>query len=121
MSPYLPAHRRLLALAATALAVTLPTSLLQTPAVAQPTLPTVMDLPDNWLPEGIAVVGHTAYLGSLADGDIYRMDLRTGDGVELTDESDNNPAVGLKARDGLLYIAGGATRTGPLVDPGPRG
>ena len=38
-----------------------------------------MALPDNWLPEGIATVGGTAYLGSRADGDILRLDLSTGE------------------------------------------
>ena len=38
-----------------------------------------IDLPNGFLPEGIATgSGHTAYLGSRADGDIYRLDLRTG-------------------------------------------
>ena len=37
-----------------------------------------IDLPNGFRPEGIATgPRHTAYLGSLADGDIYALDLRT--------------------------------------------
>lgn len=74
-----------------------------------------MPLPDNWLPEGIAIVGHTAYLGSRADGDIYRLDLRTGEGAEF-DKPSGTPAVGVKARDGMLWVAGGGSGTGRVVD-----
>lgn len=74
-----------------------------------------MPLPDNWLPEGIATVGATAYLGSRADGDIYRLDLRTGAG-EVISQGPGTPAVGVKARDGLLWVAGGGSGTGRVVD-----
>jgi sugar lactone lactonase YvrE len=111
-------RRRLLGFAATALAVTLPTALLAPPpAVAQHTLPTVMALPDNWLPEGIATVGSTAYLGSRADGDILRLDLRTGEyDVFSQGFGPGNPAVGIEAAHGTLLVAGGPTGSGRLVD-----
>jgi len=69
----------------------------------------------GWLPEGIATVGHTAYLGSRADGDLLRLDLRTGE-YEVFSQGPGTPAVGLKARDGLLYVAGGGSGTGRVVD-----
>jgi sugar lactone lactonase YvrE len=74
-----------------------------------------MPLPDNWLPEGIATVGSTAYLGSRADGDILRLDLRTGV-YEVFSQGPGTPAVGVKARDGLLWVAGGNSGTGRVVD-----
>jgi sugar lactone lactonase YvrE len=90
------------------------------PSVAQPDLPTVLPLPDNWLPEGIATVGSTAYLGSRADGDIYRLDLRTGEG-EVVSQGPGTPSVGVKARDGLLWVAGGNSGSGRVVDLGTGG
>jgi sugar lactone lactonase YvrE len=109
--------RRLLATAAAGLlAAALPAGLLAPGAVAaNEALPTLMPLPDNWLPEGIATVGSTVYLGSRADGDVLRLDLRTGD-FEVFSQGPGTPAVGLKARDGLLYVAGGNSGTGRVVD-----
>ena len=75
----LPPRLRLLITAAVALAVVLPAGLVAPGTRPRPDRPTVMALPDNWLPEGIATVGSTAYLGSRADGDILRLDLRTGE------------------------------------------
>ena len=51
------------------------------PAEAQPrhTFPDRIELPDNFLPEGITIgKAPVAYLGSRADGDIIAADLRTG-------------------------------------------
>ncbi|NUR72458.1 MAG: superoxide dismutase [Hamadaea sp.] len=44
------------------------------------TLPEVIDLPDGWNPEGIAVSGTNFYVGSIATGSIYRGSLLTGRG-----------------------------------------
>ena len=77
---------------------------------------TVFPLPDNFRPEGIATIGSTAYVGSLADGDIYGIDLRTGEG-SVVSEGPGTPSVGLHAHDGLLWVAGGPTGTGRVVDP----
>jgi sugar lactone lactonase YvrE len=79
--------------------------------------PTVLPLPDNFRPEGIATIGSTAYVGSLVDGDIYGLDLRTGEG-SVVSEGPGTPSVGLHAHDGLLWVAGGPTGTGRVVDPG---
>ncbi|USQ88195.1 superoxide dismutase [Streptomyces phaeoluteigriseus] len=91
---------------------------------ATPTWPTVFPLPDGWLPEGIAIGGKPyAYLGSRANGGIYRTDLRTGEGTVLHAGGTGQIAVGLKLdHDGLLYVAGSTgvarvidSRTGELL------
>jgi hypothetical protein len=70
--------------------------------------PTIVPLPVDFRPEGIAVAGHTFYAGSLADGDIYRGDLRTAQGDVFIDVT-GRMALGLKVdrRHGLLFVAGG--------------
>ena len=89
------------------------------PAVDEKPFPSRIDLPDGFQPEGIAVgPGATAWLGSLADGDIYRVSLRTGEGA-VAFEGPGTPAVGLKRdRSGRLYIAGGASGTARVLDTG---
>lgn len=80
--------------------------------------PTVIQLPDNWLPEGIAIGGRpVAYFGSRADGSIYRVDLVTGEGAPLPTPGPGTPAVGLKIdnRD-RLFVAGGIAGNGRVVD-----
>ena len=86
------------------------------PSFGRPDLPTVLPLPDGFRPEGIATIGNRAYVGSLADGDIYRLDLRTGVGGVVR-EGPGTPSVGVHAHDGLLWVAGGPTGTGRVVDP----
>ena len=50
-------------------------------ASASSEFPDVIALPDGFAPEGIAVGrGSSFYVGSLADGSVYRGDLRTGEG-----------------------------------------
>ncbi len=73
-------------MSALALAATLTATLVGTApgvAVAKPDnpFPTVMSLPDGWQPEGITIgSGKRAWLGSRADGSIYELDLKTGEG-----------------------------------------
>jgi sugar lactone lactonase YvrE len=85
--------------------------------------PTEFSLPDGWRPEGIAISGTTAYLGSLADGSIYAADLRTGNGKVFI-KGPGTQAVGMKVDDRhRLWVAGGGggdarvydTRTGALL------
>jgi hypothetical protein len=67
-------------------------------------------LADGWQPEGIAVGrGLTAYVGSLADGGIARVDLRTGERDDDFVTSATGPAVGLEYEPGAdrLWVAGG--------------
>lgn len=86
------------------------------PAPAEP-LPDRIELPDGFLPEGIAIgPGPTAWFGSRADGDIYEVDLVTGEG-EVIAEGPGTPSIGLKSdRSGRLYVAGGPSGTGRVVD-----
>ncbi|WP_030040775.1 SMP-30/gluconolactonase/LRE family protein, partial [Streptomyces resistomycificus] len=88
------------------------------------TWPTRFPLPDGWLPEGIAIGSRPyAYLGSRANGGIYRTDLRTGEGRILFAGGTGLISVGLKIdHDGLLYVAGNTgvarvhdSRTGELL------
>jgi sugar lactone lactonase YvrE len=86
-------------------------------AAAAPAFPTTIDLPDGFQPEGIAIgPGPVAFFGSLADGDIYRADLRTGRGHVIS-EGPGTPSVGMKTdARGRLYVAGGAAGNARVVD-----
>ena len=79
--------------------------------------PTEIPLPTGFQPEGIDIgPGHVAYLGSLADGSLFRADLRTGEG-EVFSEPTGAPSVGLEIDDrGRLFIAGGPSGTARVVD-----
>ncbi|MEU4288092.1 superoxide dismutase [Kribbella sp. NPDC026596] len=78
--------------------------------------PARIELPNGFQPEGIAIRGSTAYFGSLVDGDIYAASLRTGRGKVIS-QGPGTPSVGLKADNrGRLWIAGGPTGTGRVVD-----
>lgn len=77
----------------------------------------VIALPDGFRPEGITIDRcGTAYVGSLADGDVYVFDVRTGEEI-TTLEGPGTPSVGLKIdnRD-RLFIAGGPTGEARVVD-----
>jgi hypothetical protein len=81
--------------------------------------PDSVPLPDDFAPEGIAVgVGSTFYVGSLVDGDIYRGNLRTGDGSGFVDAPAGRAAAGLKVDEAhhLLFVAGGPTGHGYVYD-----
>ncbi|MFC4856533.1 SMP-30/gluconolactonase/LRE family protein [Actinophytocola glycyrrhizae] len=86
-------------------------------AAASPVFPTTIDLPDGFRPEGIAIgPGPVAYFGSLADGSIYRADLRTGRG-RVVSEGPGTPSVGLKTDGrGRLYVAGGVAGNARVID-----
>ena len=79
--------------------------------------PDRIELPDGFQPEGIAIGrGPVAWLGSLVDGDIYRVDLRTGAG-QVVSEGPGTPSVGLKSdRHGRLFVAGGPAGDARVVD-----
>jgi hypothetical protein len=82
--------------------------LLAAPALAVPR-PASIPLPVDFQPEGIAIgEGNTFYVGSLIDGDIYRGDLRSGEG-EVFIDVEGRVSVGMRvqeARDWLV-VAGG--------------
>jgi sugar lactone lactonase YvrE len=86
-------------------------------AAASPAFPTTIDLPNGFQPEGIAIgPGPVAYFGSLADGRIYRADLRSGRGRVIS-EGPGTPSVGLKTDEkGRLYVAGGAAGNARVID-----
>ena len=106
--------------------------------------PEVIALPDGFQPEGIAIAedrhgwghgghggwsrgghggghdhGHDAdqaFLGSRADGDIWTVDLSTGEG-HLVAEGPGTPSLGMKVdRQGRLFVAGGTGGDGRVVD-----
>ncbi len=70
-----------------------------------------LDLPDGWRPEGITTDRKHLYVGSLADGAIWRADPRTGRGEVLSPGVTGRVAVGVDHDDrrDLLWVAGGAT------------
>lgn len=69
-------------------------------------LPTVIHLPNGFRPEGITIGGGPyAYLGSIADGSVYRADLRTGQGRTIA-AGPGTAAAGLKLDGrGRLFVA----------------
>jgi sugar lactone lactonase YvrE len=84
--------------------------LLAGPAAASG-FPESIPLPTGYRPEGVDTRGNTAYAGSLADGDVVTVDLRSGEVAPLVD---NDPtagrvSVGLTVHRGLVIVAGGAT------------
>lgn len=86
-------------------------------ASATSLFPTTIALPNGFQPEGIAIgPGPVAYLGSLADGSIYRADLVTGRG-RIISQGPGTPSVGMKTdARGRLFVAGGAAGNARVVD-----
>jgi sugar lactone lactonase YvrE len=89
---------------------------------AEPELQELIQLPDDFAPEGIAITGTTFYVGSLAPpnvGQILRGDLRTGEYSQLV-AATGTPALGLKhdPRSNLLFVAGGGSGRGAVYDAG---
>ncbi|QXE33529.1 superoxide dismutase [Streptomyces sp. GMY02] len=80
--------------------------------------PAEFPLPDGFLPEGITIDARPyAYMGSRANGAVYRTDLRTGEGGFIHQGTTGTVAIGLKLdHDGLLYIAGGGGGSARVVD-----
>lgn len=105
--------RRLVVAGVVGLALVVPTAGL---ADARPKSPReTIALPNGFQPEGIAIGRKpVAYLGSLANGDIYAANLKTGRG-QVISKGPGTPSVGLKYRKGLLYVAGGPSGTARVV------
>ncbi|MFD9942750.1 SMP-30/gluconolactonase/LRE family protein [Nonomuraea sp. NPDC059023] len=80
-------------------------------------LPESIPLPNGFRPEGIAIgSGPLAYFGSLANGSIYRADLRTGRGAIIS-EGPGTPSVGMKIDGrGRLFVAGGTAGDARVID-----
>ena len=90
------------------------------PAAAGATaFPDRIPLPDGFFPEGIAIGGQTAYVGSLIDGAIVSQDLRTGETTTFAPSPDDGRgtaiAVGMDVRNGRLWVAGGGAAVAPTV------
>jgi hypothetical protein len=84
--------------------------LLAGPAAASG-FPESIPLPTGYQPEGVDTRGKTAYAGSLADGDVVTVDLRSGEVDRLVDNdlAAGRVAVGLTVERGLVIVAGGPT------------
>src|SRR5262245_20993570 len=119
--------RRLRSTMALVVAVAAATAILvAVPAAAAPTssttakldlFPTEFALPTGFLPEGIAInLLPFAFFGSRADGDIYRVNLITGDGSVFS-QGPGTPSVGLKLDlRARLFVAGGSGGNGRVVN-----
>lgn len=86
---------------------------------AAPAFPDLIPLPTAFQPEGVvAGYGTDVYAGSLADGSIYRADMRTGEGEVIVEAPDGGVAVGLAfdRRSGYLFVAGRSTGKGFVYD-----
>ncbi|WP_433755466.1 SMP-30/gluconolactonase/LRE family protein [Nocardia sp. CA-135398] len=86
-------------------------------AAADGAVPTTIDLPAGFRPEGIAIGAlPVAYLGSQADGSIYRVSLMTGQGAILS-PGPGTPSLGLRLdHRGRLFVAGGTAGDARVVD-----
>jgi sugar lactone lactonase YvrE len=87
-------------------------------------LPTRIDLPDGFMPEGIESRGARLYAGSLAGGAIWTASAVSGTGRMLVEPVAGSSAAGLHIdQRGRLWVAGGpsqqvrvySTRTGALL------
>jgi sugar lactone lactonase YvrE len=92
-------------------------TLLASAALAAAPFPETFPVPPGSQPEGIAAgKGTTVYVGSRANGSVYRADARTGRGAVLVPGQTGRRAFGLKLADGKLYVAGGPTGFGYVYD-----
>ena len=82
-------------------------------AAASTELPATINLPNGWRPEGITTGFRSRlYVGSLANGAIWRGSARTGEGSVLVEGVEGRMAVGLHIdRRGRLWVAGGNNHT----------
>lgn len=91
--------------------------LLVAPVAAKAPWPARIDLPDNFRPEGIAIgSGNEFFVGSIPTGDIYRGDVRTGEGEVFIDAPAGRAAIGLSYDRGYLWVAGGPTGDAYVYD-----
>jgi sugar lactone lactonase YvrE len=68
-------------------------------------------LPNGWRPEGITADGDTLFVGSLADGAIWRGSASAGTGEVFVQGAEGRVAVGVDFEAGAdrLWVAGGGT------------
>ena len=100
--------RRMLTLAAALAGVV---AVLAGGSSAQNAFPEVIPLPNGFRPEGIEVgKGTTFYVGSVANGAIYRGNLRTGAGAILVPGETGKTATGIELDNrNRLFVAGAGT------------
>jgi len=82
--------------------------------------PEIIPLPNGFQPEGVTLgVDYELFVGSLADGSIYRIDLRTDEGRFVIPPQPGRTARGLSfdRRSGLLFVAGGPAGMAYVYDP----
>jgi sugar lactone lactonase YvrE len=86
-------------------------------ATATTLFPATIALPAGWQPEGIAIgPGPVAYLGSRADGSIYRANLLTGRGAVVS-QGPGTPSTGLKTDShGRLFVSGANAGDARVID-----
>jgi sugar lactone lactonase YvrE len=88
-------------------------AVLAAPLGASSSFPEKIALPDGFRPEGIAIKGHTFYVGSIPTGAIWKGDLRTGEGDYLNrGVATGRSSIGVEYHRGLLFVAGGGTGKG---------
>jgi hypothetical protein len=94
-----------------------------TPAAPQKSFPEVIQLPTGFRPEGIEVgKGTTFYVGSVANGAIYRGDLRNGTGEILVPGAAGKAATGIELDShDRLFVAGASTGNAYVYDAGTGG
>lgn len=101
-----------------AAALALPAAAVAAPGVASAdhdALPTTLNLPNGFQPEGIAISGRFAYFGSLADGRILRVNLLDGSSRVIS-PGVGSASVGLKSDGRRLFVSGGPGGNARVVD-----
>jgi sugar lactone lactonase YvrE len=90
---------------------TMMSTLLLVPAAVAAQAPDRIDLPNGWAPEGITTDGTSLFVGSLADGSIWRGDPATGEGDVLAEGAEGRVAAGIESEPdaGRIWAAGGDT------------
>ena len=80
-------------------------------------LPTTLNLPNGFQPEGIAIGALPfAFFGSRANGDLFRVNLITGDGTVFS-KGPGTPSLGMKVDPrARLFVAGGTGGDGRVVN-----
>jgi sugar lactone lactonase YvrE len=88
-----------------------------TTGLGSPTTGERIQLPDGFQPEGVSIRPNgTFYVGSLLTGAVLAGDVRTGETELLVEPTEGRSAVGLKARRGRLFVAGGETGQAHVYD-----
>jgi hypothetical protein len=85
-------------------------TLLTAGALLAAPFPQTIAVPPGSQPEGVAAgPGRTGYVGSRANGSVYRFNVRSGKGRILVRGREGRGAFGLKRAGRRLYVAGGPT------------